>query len=103
MAGHNIVNSRYIFTSIAHLYTFMEKGPRMRNTKAVRFLSVRVIGKANILLLLQSNNNKFLIYCIRLGELYVINWLISKNKINYYLIVNKVFREVVRKTKIRKS
>ena len=103
MAGHNIVNSRYALISIAHFYTFMEKGPRIKNTKAVRFLPVRVIGKTNILLLLQSGNNKFLIYCIRLGELYVINWLISKNRIIYCLIAGKAFGEVVRKTKIRKS
>ena len=52
MAGHNIINSRCAFISIAHSYTFMEKGPRMRNIEAVRLFSVRVIGKADILLLL---------------------------------------------------
>ena len=52
MAGHNIINSRYALTSIAHSYTFMEEGPRIRNTEAARLLPVRVIGKADILLLL---------------------------------------------------
>ena len=73
MAGYNIINPRYTLTSIMHFYTFIKKGPRIKNTKAVRFLPVRVINKANILLLLQNGNNKFLIHCIRLGELYIIN------------------------------
>ena len=73
MAGHNIINTRYALASIAHPYTLMEKGPRMRNIKAVRFFSVQIIGETNILLLLQSGNNKLLIYYIRLGELYAIN------------------------------
>ena len=103
MAGHNIVNSRYTFISIVYFYTFIEEGPRIRNTKAVRFFPVRVISKANILLLLQSGNNKLLIYCIRLGELYIINWLISKNRTNYYLIINKVFGNVVGKNQNRKK
>ena len=103
MAGHNIINPRYALTSITHSYTLIKEGPRIRNIKAVRLLPVRVIGKVNILLLLQSGNNRFLIHCIRLGELYVINWLISKNRINYYLIVNKAFGEVVGKTKKGKN
>ena len=73
MAGHNIINSHYTLTSTAHSHTLMEKGPRMKNIKAVRLLSVQVIGETNILLLLQSNNNKLLIYYIKLGELYIIN------------------------------
>ena len=103
MAGHNIINPRYTFTSITHFYTLIKKGPRMRNIEAVRFLPVRVIGEANILLLLQSGNDKLLIHYIRLGELYVINWLINKNRINYCLIINKAFRKVVGKTKKGKS
>ena len=73
MAGHNIVNPRYAFTSITHFYTFIKKGPRIKNTETVRLFPVRVIGKANILLLLQSGNDRLLIHRIRLGELYVIN------------------------------
>ena len=103
MAGHNIINFRYTLTSIMYFYTLMEEGPRIRNIEVIKLFPVRVIGKADILLLLQSGNNKFLIYCIRLRELYVINWLINKNKINYYLIVNRVFGKVVEKTKIGKS
>ena len=52
MASHNIINSCYALTSITHSYTLMEKGPRMRNTKAVRLFPVQVIGEADILLLL---------------------------------------------------
>ena len=103
MAGHNIINLRCAFTSIAYFHTLIKEGPRIKNTEAVRLFPVRVIGEVNILLFLQSGNDKFLIYRIRLGELYVINWLISKNKINYYLIISKVFKEVVRKTKKGKS
>ena len=103
MVGHNTIDPRYALTSTAHSYTLIKKGPRIRNTKTVRLLPVRVIGEANILLLLQNGNDKFLIYYIRLGELYAINWLISKNRINYCLIINKVFGEVVRKTKKGKS
>ena len=103
MAGHNIINPRYALTSIAHFYTLIKEGPCIRNIEAVRLLPVRVIGEADILLLLQSGNNRFLIYCIRLGELDVIDWLISKNRINYYLIINKVFKEVVGKTKKGKN
>ena len=73
MAGHNIINPRYALTSITHSHTLIKKGPRIKNTKTVRFLPVQVIGKANILLLLQSGNDKLLIYRIRLGELYIIN------------------------------
>ena len=51
MAGHNTVNPRYTFTSIAHSYTLIKKGPRIKNTKAVRLFPVRVVGEANILLL----------------------------------------------------
>ena len=103
MAGHNIINSRCAFISITHFYTLMEEGPRIRNIEAVRFFPVRVIGEADIFLLLQSNNNKFLIHRIKLGELYIINWLINENKINYYWIINKVFGKVIKKTKIGKS
>ena len=52
MAGHNIINSRYALTNIAHSYTLMEKGPRIKNTEIVRFLHIRVIGETDILLLL---------------------------------------------------
>ena len=86
-----------------HSHTLMEKGPRIRNTKTVRLLPVQIIGKANILLLLQSGNNKLLIYRIKLGKLYTINWLINKNKTNYYLITNRAFGEVIKKPKIGKS
>ena len=103
MAGHNIINPRYAFTSIMHFYTFIKKGPRIRNTKAVRLLPVQVIGEADILLLLQSGNNKLLIYCIKLGELYTINWLIGKNRINYCLTASRAFGEVGGKTKKGKS
>ena len=103
MAGHNTINSRYILISIIHFYTLMEKGPRIKNTKAVRLFPVRVIGKTNILLLLQSGNNKLLIHYIRLGELYIINWLINENKIIYYLIIGKVFGEVIKKNQNRKK
>ena len=103
MAGHNIINPRCTFTSIMHSYTFIKKGPRIKNTETARLLPVRVIGKANILLLLQSSNNKLLIYYIKLGKLYIINWLTSKNKINYYLIISRVFGKVVGKIKKGKS
>ena len=73
MADDNIINPRYTLISITHLYTFIKKGPRIKNIKIARFFPVRVIGEADILLLLQSGNNKFLIHCIRLGELYIIN------------------------------
>ena len=73
VAGYNTVNPRCAFTSIAHPYTLIKKGPRMRNTEAVRLLPVRVIGEADILLLLQSSNDKLLIHRMRLGELYTIN------------------------------
>ena len=73
MAGHNIINSYCTFISTAHSYTLIEEGPRMRNIKTVRFLPVQIIGEANILLLCQSGNNKFLIYYIRLKELYIID------------------------------
>ena len=52
MAGHNIINPRYTLTNITHLHTLIKEGPRIKNIKAVRLLPVRVIGKANILLLL---------------------------------------------------
>ena len=52
MAGHNTVNSRCAFTSIAYFYTFIEEGPRIRNTEIARFFFIQVIGKADILLLL---------------------------------------------------
>ena len=103
MAGHNIINPRYTFTSIMHSYTFIKEGPRMRNTETARLLPVRVVGKADILLLLQSGNDRFLIYRMRLGELYVIDWLISKNRINYCLIISKAFGEVVGKIKKGKN
>ena len=103
MAGHNIINPRYTFTSITHFHTVIKKGPRIKNIKVVRFFPVRVIGKTDIFLLLQSGNDKLLIYYIKLGELYVINWLINKNRINYYLIINKVFKEIVKKTKKGKN
>ena len=73
MAGHNTINPRYALTSIVHSHTLIKEGPRIRNTKTAKLLPVRVIGKADILLLLQSGNNKLLIHCIRLGELYTIN------------------------------
>ena len=57
MAGHNIVNTRYAFANTAHPYTFIKKGPRIRNVKVIKLLPLRVIGKADILLLLQSNND----------------------------------------------
>ena len=57
MAGHNIINSHCALTSIMHFYTLMEEGPCIRNTEAVRLLSVQVVGKADILLLLQSNDD----------------------------------------------
>ena len=57
VAGHNTINSRYTLTSITHSYTLIKKGPRIKNTKAVKLLSVQIISKANILLLLQSNND----------------------------------------------
>ena len=103
MAGHNTINPRYTLTSTAHSHTLIKEGPRIRNTETARLLPVQVIGKANILLLLQSGNNKLLIYRIRLGELYTINWLTNKNKTNYYLITSKAFGEVVGKTKKGKS
>ena len=56
----------------------MKEGPRMRNTEAVRLLSLRIIGEADLLLLLQSSYDGFLIYSGELSEVYVINWLISK-------------------------
>ena len=103
MAGHNIVNFRCTLTSITHFHTLMEEGPRIRNTKAVRFFPIRVIGEADILLLLQSGNDKFLIYRMRFGELYIIDWLISENRIIYCLIIGKAFGKVVGKTKIGKN
>ena len=103
VAGHNIVDPRCALTNITYPYTLIKEGLCMRNIEAVRFLPVRVIGEADILLLLQSSNDKFLIYCIRLGELYAIDWLISKNKINYCLIISKIFGKVVGKTKKGKS
>ena len=103
MAGYNTINPRCAFISTAHPYTFIKEGPRIKNTETVRLFPVRVIGEADILLLFQSGNDKFLIYCIRLGELYVIDWLISKNRINYCLIVSRIFGEVVGKTKKGKS
>ena len=36
IASHNIINPRYAYTGITHFYTFMEKGPRVRNIKTVR-------------------------------------------------------------------
>ena len=57
MAGHNIINSHYTLTSTAHFHTLIEEGPRIRNIKTVRLFPVRVVGKANILLLLQNNDN----------------------------------------------
>ena len=103
MAGHNIVNPRYTLTSIVHSHTLIKEGPRIKNIKAVRLFPVRVIGEADILLLLQNGNNKLLIYRIRLKELYTINWLISKNKTNYCLIASRAFREVIGKTKKGKN
>ena len=103
MAGHNTVNPRYTLTSTMHFYTLIKKGPRIKNKKTVRLLPVQVIGEADILLLLQSGNNKLLIHCIKLGKLYTINWLINKNKTNYYLIINKAFKEVIGKTKKGKN
>ena len=75
IAGHNIVNPRCAFISIAHFYTLIKEGPCIRNTEAVRLFPVRVVGEADILLLLQSGNDRFLIHCMRLGELYAIDWL----------------------------
>ena len=103
VAGHNTVDPRCALTSIAHSHTLIEEGPRMRNTEAVRLFPVQVVGEADILLLLQSGNDRFLIHRIRLGELYAINWLISKNRINYCLTVSRAFGEVVGKTKKGKS
>ena len=40
MAGHNIINTRYTFTSTAHPYTLMEKGPSVQNIETVRFFSL---------------------------------------------------------------
>ena len=51
VAGHNTVNTRYALASIAHPYTLMEKGPRMRNAETVRLLPLRVISETDILLL----------------------------------------------------
>ena len=73
MAGHNIINSRYTFTSITHSHTLIKKNPRIKNTKTVRLFPVQVIGETNILLLLQSGNDKLLIHYIKLGKLYTIN------------------------------
>ena len=70
MAGHNVINPHYIFASITHSYTFIKKGPRIRNTKAVWLFSLRIIGKADILFFLQGNDNGFLIYHRKLGEVY---------------------------------
>ena len=72
MAGYNVINPRCAFTSIAHFYTFMKKGPRVRNIKIIWFLPLRVINKADILFL-QNNYYGFLIYCNKFGELYAIN------------------------------
>ena len=103
MAGHNIVNPRCAFMSTVHSHTLIKEGPRIRNTEAARLLPVQVIGEADILLLLQSGNDRFLIYRIRLGELYAIDWLINKNRTNYCLTANRAFGEVVGKTKKGKS
>ena len=72
MAGHNAVNPRYALTSITYSHTLMEKGPRVRNIETIWFLPLRVIGKANILLL-QNNNDGLFIYRGKLKELYIIN------------------------------
>ena len=73
MAGHNVINPRYALTSITHFYTLMEKGLSVRNIKTIWFLSLQIIGKANLLLLLQSDNDRLLIYYIKLRERYAIN------------------------------
>ena len=52
MAGHNIINPRYAFINIAHFYTFIKEGPRIKNIETVRFFLIRVIGEIDILLLL---------------------------------------------------
>ena len=57
MAGHNIINPHYTFTSIMHFHTFIKEGPRVRNIKIARLFPLRVISEANIFLLLQNNNN----------------------------------------------
>ena len=62
MAGHNAVNPRCALTSIAHFYTLMEEGPSVRNTEAIRLLPLRVVGKADTLVLLQSSYDGFLIH-----------------------------------------
>ena len=73
MAGHNIINPRYILANITHSYTLIKKGPGVQNIKTVKLFPLQVIGKTNILLLLQSNYNKFLIHRNYLGEIYTIN------------------------------
>ena len=103
MAGHNTINPRYTLTSTAHFHTLIKKGPRIKNTKTARLLPVQVIGEADILLLLQSSNDKLLIHHIKLGKLYTINWLINKNKTNYCLTISRAFGEVVGKTKKGKN
>ena len=63
----------------------MEEGSRVWNTKAVRLFSLRIIGEVDILLFLQGNDNEFLIYCCKLGELYSINSLINEKIIIWFL------------------
>ena len=80
VTSHNTINSCCALASTTHSQTLMEKGSSVQNTKTVRLLSLQIIGKANLLLLLQSGNDKFLIHRIRLGEHCAINWLTSKSK-----------------------
>ena len=71
MASYNTINPRYALASTAHSHTFTKKGPRIRNTKTVWLLSLRIIGKTDILLFLQGNDNGFLIYYRKLGKVYI--------------------------------
>ena len=51
----------------------MEKGPRIQNTEIAKLFSLRIIGKSNLLLLLQNNYDGFLIHNNKLGEIYAIS------------------------------
>ena len=62
MVSHNIINPRCTLTSTTHFHTLMEEGPSVRNTKTVKLFPLRVIGKGNTLILLQSNYDGFLIH-----------------------------------------
>ena len=52
MAGHNAINPCYALANITHSYTFIKEGLNVRNIKTARLLSLRVIGKTDILLFL---------------------------------------------------